>query len=189
MPSSFPIIAVGALFLALSLLASTHVSAQQAGAPSTASDISVTVDVSEVNSLTGQSFSFTSTVANAGTAATPPLIANLSFVSLDQGTYIDPEDWSSHRAVTIDPIPPGGAATQSWTVTPVLNGSIAAYVVVMPSVPSLAIDAPVVASPAIHLLVGEHRQLNPGGVLPIVTLVPLLLAGAFGGIWIRRRRQ
>jgi hypothetical protein len=144
-----------------------------------ASDLRVSVSKSEVSALTGDTFTFTSEITNTGSEVTPPLIANLDFVALDQSTYIDPEDWSPQRTLVVDPIAAGSSATQSWTVKPVLNGDVAAYVVVLPTSPALATAGPLVSSPAIYLHVEEHRALNPGGVLPVVLAVPGVLAGAF----------
>jgi hypothetical protein len=154
-----------------------------------ASDLSVSVSRSEVSALTGDTFTFTSEVTNTGSKVTPPLIANLDFVALDQGTYIDPEDWSPQRTLVVDPIAAGSSATQSWTIKPVLTGDVAAYVVVLPSSPTLATAGPLVSSPAIYLHVEEHRALNPGGVLPVVLAVPGVLALAFGGLRVARSRR
>jgi hypothetical protein len=154
-----------------------------------ASDLRVSVSKSEVSALTGDTFTFTSEITNTGSEVTPPLIANLDFVALDQSTYIDPEDWSPQRTLVVDPIAAGSSATQSWTVKPVLKGDVAAYVVVLPSSPALATAGPLVSSPAIYLHVEEHRALNPGGVLPVVLAVPGVLALAFAGLRVARSNR
>ena len=110
---------------------------------------------------------------NNGSSATPPLIANLGFVALDQSTYVDPEDWSPQRTLSVAPIAAGSSVTQTWTVKPVLKGDVAA---------ALASAGPLAASPAISVHVEEHRTLNPGGVLPVALAVPGVLALAFAGL-------
>ena len=154
--------------------------------PTSPGDITVSVSISEVSTQTGDKFKFTSSITNNGPDATPPLIANLNVVSLDQKTYVDPEDWSPQHALTVAPIAGGSSATQAWTVTPVLKGDVAVYVVVLPSSPDLATASSLVASPAVHVHVEEHRTLNPGGVLPVVLAVPAFLAVAFAGLRVAR---
>lgn len=152
------------------------------------SDLSITLDMTEVTTLTGERFSFTSTVTNNGPSETGPLVANLNFVSIDQETYMDPEDWSGDRSRTIDPVAPGASATQTWTVKPVLAGEIGVYVVVLPGDPALVPAGPLAVSPGLHISVGEERSLNPGGVLPVVLAVPGVIALAFVGLVAARRR-
>jgi hypothetical protein len=154
-----------------------------------AGDLTVSVSKSEVSTLTGETFTFTSEIMNNGSSATPPLIANLGFVALDQSTYVDPEDWSPQRTLSVGSIAAASSATQTWTVKPVLKGDVAVYVVVLPEAPSLAGTGPLAASPAIPVHVEEHRTLNPGGVLPVVLAVPGMLALAFAGLLVARRRE
>jgi hypothetical protein len=185
---SWPIAVIVAVLVAL-LVVGAAISApafaqERGGVP--ASDLTVSVSKSEVSTLTGETFTFTSEIANIGSDASPPLIANLNFVAIDHSTYVDPEDWSSNRTVSVDPIAAGSSATQTWTVKPVLAGDVAVYVVVLPEPPALAGAGPLAASPAIPLHVEEHRALNPGGVLPVVLAVPALIAAAFAGLRVVR---
>ena len=174
------------ILLAAALVAGPA-AAQEGGRPS-GGELAISVSKSEVSALTGDRFTFTTEIANSGSEATPPLIANLNFASLDDSTYIDPEDWSPRRTVSIAPIGPGSSVEQSWTVNPILKGDVAVYVVVLPDSPSLAGAGPLVASPAVHVRVGERRSLNPGGVLPVVLAVPGVLALAFAGLRVTRAR-
>jgi hypothetical protein len=160
----------------------------QDGGQATAGDLTVSVSRSEVSTLTGKTFTFTSKITNSGSEATPPLIANLAFVAIDHTTYVDPEDWSPQRTVSVTPIAAGSSATLTWTVKPVLAGDVAVYVVVLPEPPALAGAGPLAASPAIPVHVEEHRALNPGGVLPVVLAVPGVLALAFAGLRMVRNR-
>ncbi len=152
------------------------------------SDLVLTLDIGKATATTGDTLTFTSEITNNGAAATPALIANLTFASIDLDTYVDPEDWSPQRTIAIAPIGPGQSATQSWTVTPVLPGEIAIYVAVLPGEPELVSNGSIAASPGLRLSVDEHRSLNPGGVLPVVVAVPAFVAAAFVGLVAARRR-
>ena len=163
--------------------------AEEHGEQAPASGLTVSVSKSEVSTLTGVTFTFTSEITNSGSEATPPLIANLNFVATDNSTYIDPEDWSPQRTVSVGPIAAAASAIQTWTVKPVLKGDVAVYVVVLPEPPALAGAGPLAASPAIAVHVGEQRTLNPGGVLPVVLAVPAFLAVAFAGLRMAGRRR
>ena len=163
-------------------------SAQEAGGRAAASEVLISVSASDVSAFAGDTFTFTSEITNTGSEPTPPLIAHLNIASLGQAVYVDPEDWSPQRTVSVAPIGPGSSATQSWTVNPILKGDVAVYVVVLPDSPSLATTGPLIASPAIHVHVEQQRTLNPGGVLPIVLAVPGVIAVAFAALRVARRR-
>jgi hypothetical protein len=175
-----------ALLLSATAMTGAPVSAQDGASMS---ELTVSVSGSEVSTQTGNTFQFTSEITNNGSVVSPPLIANLDFVAIDQSTYVDPEDWSPERTLTVDPIPAGSSATQSWTVKPVLKGDVAAYVVILPNSAERAIAGPLAASAAIHIRVEEHRTLNPGGVLPVVIAVPGVLALLFAGLQIAGKRR
>ena len=175
------------VILSTSLGRGTVASAED-GELAAAATLSVAVSLTEMSSVTGETFSFTSEITNDGSGASPQLVANLNIVSLDEDTYIDPEDWSPERTVIVPAIGAGSSATLTWTVNPILNGEVALFVVVLPNSPEAAAASPVAASPAISLHVSEHRSLNPGGVLPVVIAVPSVLAVAFLGLRVSRRR-
>jgi len=179
--------------LAITLLAATWASATNSvfadenDAPRAASELTVTLNKSEVDAATGDVFTLASEIRNEGPDMTPPLIANLAFVAIDGSTYVDPEDWSSERTLAVAPIASGETETLTWEIKTVMEGDVAAYVVLLPAPPRLEAKGPLAASPALQMHVREHRALNPGGVLPTVFGVPLLLLVAFGGIRIVRR--
>jgi hypothetical protein len=166
----------------------TYAAAQQAGTPVPATNLVVTVSESEVSKLTGDSFTFTSTITNNGAQTTPPLIANLNFTSLDNSTYIDPEDWSPQRTMSVDPLESSASVTKTWKVNPILEGEVAAYIVILPNSETLTTQ-PLTTSPAIHIHVGAQRSLNPGGVLPVTLAVPGILAASFVGLRITRNKR
>ncbi|HLB26449.1 MAG TPA: hypothetical protein VJN32_02280 [Dehalococcoidia bacterium] len=189
LPRLGPVVAAALLgTLLVAALVAGPASAQEGGGQPSAGEVAISVSKSEVSALTGDRFTFTTEITNSGSEATPPLIANLNFVSLDESTYIDPEDWSPRRTVNIAPVGPASSVRQSWTVNPILKGDVAVYVVVLPDSPGVAGAGPLVASPAVHVRVGEQRSLNPGGVLPVVLAVPGVLALAFAGLRVGRAR-
>jgi len=183
-----PIIVSFVLLLAVAQFAGHATAAQQSGTPVTGNGLVVTVSESDVSKLTGESFTFTSTITNNGSTTTPQLIANLNFTSLDNSTYIDPEDWSPQRTMTVDPLEPGTSVTKTWKVNPILEGEVAAYIVILPKSDALTAQ-PLTTSPAIHMHVGAQRSLNPGGVLPVTLAVPGILAASFVGLRITRNKR
>ena len=56
------------------------------------------------------------------------LIAHLTVVSLHDGVYVDPEDWSSHRTRYLGAIPTGGSAMITWRLQAVNAGTFGIYV-------------------------------------------------------------
>jgi hypothetical protein len=165
-----------------------YAAAQEAGTAVPASNLIVTVSESNVSKLTSESFTFTSTITNNGPQTTPPLIANLNFTSLDNSAYIDPEDWSPQRTMSVDPLDPGTSVTKTWKVNPILEGEVAAYIVILPKSDTLTTQ-PLTTSPAIHMHVGAQRSLNPGGVLPVTLAVPGILSASFVGLRITRNKR
>ena len=92
----------------------------------------MSVDRTRVSTRLGHSFEFHSTIANHGTSPATGLIAHLNVLSLRNGVYVDPEDWSSHRTRYLAPIPAGGSTTLTWRIKAVNAGSIGVYVAVLP---------------------------------------------------------
>ena len=175
---------VGALVAAIWTISQRPARAQEGKA----SEITITVSEAEKSTLTGDVFTFTSEITNEGSEKTPPLIANLAFVAVDGSTYVDPEDWSGERTLHVGSIASGESAKQTWTVKTVLEGDVAAYVAVLLAPPELSASSPLAVSTAIQMHVEEDRKLNPGGVLPTVLAVPVVLAAAFAGLRVVRRR-
>ena len=157
--------------------------------PVDAAELSVTASMSETSALIGDSFEFSTEVVNGGNEATLPLVAHMNVVSLDLKTYVDPEDWSPRRTQSIAPIAAGSSSTQTWKFNPILKGEVSVYIVVMQVDGEPAAASHLVASPPIQVHVRQQRTLNPGGVLPVVLAVPGVIAVAFAGLRIRRRRS
>lgn len=150
-----------------------------------AGDVVVSSDRTRLSTSLGESFAFTTTVANRGTVPTGTLVAHLNVLSLKPGTYVDPEDWSADRTHYLSPITPGGFRTVRWQVKAVNGGSLAAYVTV---VPQSGAGTPT-TGPALRFDVASQKTLDAGGILPIALAVPGGIALLALGVGVRRRRH
>lgn len=140
----------------------------------------ITLDRSSVSVRLGTAFAFTSTLS-AGATETGPLVAHLNVVSLDRSTYVDPEDWSTHRTRYLASIAPGGSTSVRWSVKAVSSGPIAIYVTAVPANGS----GTIAVGPPLHVQVADRRTLNSGGVVPLALAVPAVLAAV--AVAVRRR--
>ena len=150
--------------------------------PATAA-ITVSLDSPPVTTSVGHRFTFTTTVANAGASAVSDLVAHLNVLSDDPGTYVDPEDWSSHRTQYLPSIPPNGEQKLTWTVQAVNSGNLTVFVSVLPRHDS----GTVLSSPPLRVSVGHRRTLNSRGALALTLAIPALIGLA--GLGVRRRRR
>lgn len=144
----------------------------------------VDVDRTGVSTRLGRSFVFRSTVTNHGTAPVRGLIAHLNVLSLRDGVYVDPEDWSSNRTRYLAPLAPGGSTTLAWKLQAVNTGSFGVYVAVLPG--SGAAIAPS-TSRTVHVVVADRSTIDSGGILPLALGVPALLTAVAVGVRLRRR--
>ena len=135
--------------------------------------ISITNDRNAITVKLGHKFAFHSRIENQGARTASGLVAHLNVVDLTGHTYVDPEDWSSHRTRYLQPIPAGAARTVTWPMNAVNAGTIGLYVAVLPRS-----GAPVrpATSPTVRLRVEDRRTLNSGGILPLALGIP----GALG---------
>jgi hypothetical protein len=139
----------------------------------------VSTSRTHVSTSIGDSFRFTTVVANPGSTPLSGLVAHLNVLSWDPGVYVDPEDWSSQRTRYLPPLAPGSSMTTAWTVKAVNSGHLAIYVTV------LGAGRPV-AGPALDVRVASRTTIDAGGALPLALGVPALLGLA--AIGVRRRR-
>jgi hypothetical protein len=132
-------------------------------APAAASGgrLSVSIDRTQVSTRLGHTFAFHSTIANHGTAPAAGLIAHLNVLSLRNGVYVDPEDWSSHRTRYLAPIPAGGSTTLTWRIKAVNAGSIGVYVAVLPG---SGAPVPPTTGPTLRIAIADRRTLNSGAL-------------------------
>jgi hypothetical protein len=147
-------------------------------------DVSVSVDRSQIATRLGQKFAFRSTIANEGSTPLSGLIAHLNVLSLRDGTYVDPEDWSSNRTRYLDTIPPGGSVTTTWELQAVNDGSFGVYVAVLPETGEAV---PPTTAPTIRLEVAARRTLNPSGMVPLALGIPALLGALALAVRLARR--
>jgi hypothetical protein len=152
-------------------------------APAAANAATISLSRAQVTTKLGDTFAFTSTIANRDSTPAAGLVAHLNVVSLTRGVYVDPEDWSSDRTQYLPVVPAGRTITVPWKVKAVNGGHFAIYVAVLPVNGG---SAPVVSA-ALDTRVTEHKTLNSSGVLPLALGLPALL-GAFA-VTIRGRRR
>jgi len=147
-------------------------------------NLTVIVAPERIATELGGKFAFTSTISNTGASDARGLIAHLNVLSLRDGTYVDPEDWSSNRTRYLHPIAPGESMTITWRMQAVNDGDFGIYVAVLPE---SGAPVPPVTGPTIHLDVAERKTLNAGGIVPLVLGIPAALGLLAVGVRIRRR--
>jgi hypothetical protein len=148
-----------------------------------AEGVSVQVSQTRIETKLGKKFVFTSTITNRGSNAASGLIAHLNILSLRNGPYVDPEDWSTSRTRYLAPIPAGGSTTITWRMQAVNAGTFGVYVSVLPA---SGVARPPTSGPTIHLSVASRRTLNSGGILPLALGIPAFLGLLTVGIRLRR---
>lgn len=166
-----------ALILAVLLLAGVPV-ARAAG-------LTVSTDRTSIATRLGHTFVFHSTIHNDGRVAAGGLVAHLNVVDLSGHTYVDPEDWSSHRTRYLRPIPPGGTTTLAWPMNAVNSGTIGVYVAVLPR---SGAPVPPTTGPTVRVRIQDRKTLNSGGILPLALGLPALLGLLSLGVRVRRGR-
>jgi hypothetical protein len=152
---------------------------------SSAPAMTVGIDRTEVSTRIGEHFTFRTTLRNDSAAPAHDLVAHLNVLSSDPGTYVDPEDWSSHRTQYLAPLPAHGSRTLTWSVTAVNSGDITIFVSVLPRHGTGSI----VASAPLRVEIAKRRTLNSGGVLPLALGLPGLLGLTALGVRARRPRR
>ena len=147
--------------------------------------IAVQVNRAAISTRLGHKFAFQSTITNHGAASASGLIAHLNVLSLRDGVYVDPEDWSSNRTRYLAPIAAGGSTTIAWKMQAVNAGSFGVYVAVLPQTGTAR---PPTTGPTIHVVVAERKTLNSEGILPLALGIPALLGLLALGARLRRGR-
>jgi hypothetical protein len=150
-----------------------------------AAGLTVSNDRTAIETKLGHKFVFHSTIRNSGTIAATGLVAHLNVVDLSGHTYVDPEDWSSHRTRYLAPIPAGGSTTISWPMNAVNSGTIGVYVAVLPR---SGAPVPPTTGPTLRVRIQDRKTLNSGGILPLALGLPALLGLLALGVRLRRAR-
>ena len=144
--------------------------------------VAIAVQRREIAVSVGEAFELPSTITNESAEPIRGLIAHLDILSTDPQRYVDPEDWCTERTVFLDTLGPGESVGHAWPMRAVDSGPLLVWVTVsQPSADGTAL------SPPVRLTVGEHIDVNAGGVLPLVVGVPLVLVGSSVALAWRRR--
>ena len=154
-------------------------------APTSADKVRVTVDQRTVSTKLGHAFEFRTSIANPGTTDVRGAIAHLNVLSLRDGTYVDPEDWSTHRTRYLAPIPAGGSTTISWKLDAVNAGSFGVYVALVQHDGTALLNV----SPPVRVTVADRKTLNSGGIVPLAIGMPVLLGLLWCVVRLGRRRS
>jgi hypothetical protein len=156
-----------------------------AGAAGAGSNVlSVSVDRTAISTGLGHKFVFRTTIANQSATPVRGLIAHLNVLSLRNGVYVDPEDWSSHRTRYLAPIPAGVSVVLTWKLQAVNAGSFGIYVAVLSQ---SGAARPPITGPTVHVSIAHRKTLNSGGALPLVLGIPALLGALSLGVRARKR--
>jgi len=147
-------------------------------------ELQVEVDRTLVRTDLGTTVSVRTVTRNAGDLAAADTILHLNILSLERGTYVDPEDWSSDRTRYVGSVAAGGSVDTTWRVQAVTSGRFALYVT---AVQSGKLAAGPVNGPAVEIDVAGRRTLDPDGVLPLAVAIPAGLALVSTAV--RRRRR
>jgi hypothetical protein len=146
--------------------------------------VAIAVQRREIEVSVGEAFELPSTITNESAEPIRGLIAHLDILSTDPQRYVDPEDWCTERTVFLDTLGPGESVDHAWPMRAVDSGPLLVWVTVsQPSADGTAL------SPPVRLTVGEHIDVNAGGVLPLVVGVPLVLLGSSVALAWRRRHR
>ena len=144
----------------------------------------VTVEIAPASAslLLGESFEIDVVVTNRSETMTPPLAVHIDVTDPGRASSVDPEDWTATLTRHAGSLRPDTQQTLRWSLQPISGGRFVLYVVALDT--EQTPDALVAASNGIPIDVTERRSLNPGGVVPVVLAVPILLGAA---LVVRRR--
>lgn len=154
-------------------------------APALAIEIDMTYKIVKAGDLTA----FETVVVNDSSETISAIVVAMNIVNLEDGSPVDPEDWSDERTQLIEEIKPGEEIGLDWEVNAILEGDYAIYIVALPVPESETQTSRPIATPAIHLTVEAHTEVNPGGVLPVVLGTPAALSLVWLGLIATRRRR
>jgi hypothetical protein len=155
-------------------------------APAAQTGLTVSNDRTALATKLGHKFVFHSTIHNNGTGPAGGLVAHLNVVDLSGHTYVDPEDWSSHRTRYLAPIRAGASTTVSWPMNAVNSGTIGVYVAVLPR---SGAPVPPTTGPTLRVRSQDRKTLNSAGILPLALGLPALLGLVALSVHFRRARS
>lgn len=155
-----------------------------AAAPAALS-IDVTADAANpLSPMMGDRLIFHSVIRNTGKTAIKGLTAWIGLVRMDRGNEqpMDLEDWSAHKAITVETLAPGRSIKTDWPMRLIQAGS---YRVLVSAASRGATR--LTASPFVSFGVRRKPVVESRRVMPVALGVPLILIGMF--LWRRRRTR
>lgn len=146
-----------------------------------AQDLSISLSADAANPASpqmGDRLSFHSTIRNDSSVPVNGIIGWISLVRVDKGQEqpVDLEDWSAHKAITLNEIKPGGTVETDWPMRLIQAGQ---YRVVIST--ASRTGAALATSPFADFSVREKPVVESARVLPVAFGIPLLIALAM--IW------
>jgi hypothetical protein len=140
----------------------------------------ITLSETQIVTSVGRVVTIESRIVNHNDGPSAPMLAHINVVSSD-GSYVDLEDWSPDVTRKVPALTPGEDTTLSWDLQAVNAGRFHVYVVLVPD------SGPLVASGSTRVEVGQKRELNAGGILPVAIAVPFIVG--IGAAAIRNRTR
>jgi len=185
-PTRRPLLPACLILLGALLLS---VSGPVTGARNSPADAPVSVQMSKASAVltAAEWVEFDTVLRNHGAAATPPLVVHLAIAALDQGRYVDPEDWSPQRTQYLPPLQPGESVRLGWRLRALAEGAFVTFVTVVPAEESF----PPAVSASLRLQVTPDNILPLKDVIPVITVVPLfpLALLVFAAAYTRRMER
>ena len=166
------LLVIAGLVTSLALFPAAAQAAQGSGGEQA---LEITMDLPYTTVNAGDEIEFNTVVTNNGTEESPPMNVAMNIVKTGKGDPVDPEDWSPERTQAVDSLAPGESVEQTWTVDAILEGDYMVYMTIIPKPDGPDTTSQPVSSPGLHLTVKAFSQTNPGGVLPVAIITPLVL--------------
>ena len=153
-------------------------------------NLTISLDTEYRETFTGDKIEFTTVVTNNSTNPSTALILAMNIINLDaNGDVVDPEDWSPERTQYLESLASGESSTRTWIVTPIFEGDYLIYIVVIPTPESQEATSQPISSSGLHLTINAGTGLNPGGVLPLLIGIPVVLITILLVLLWYRRKQ
>lgn len=173
------------LLIALAFAVLAVASPALARATGAGNPLTVETNAGRLSGTAGQYVKLPAKITNTSGKPVRDVVAYVTLVEVTKGQKapVDLEDWSAHRAVTIGSLAPGQSRDTSWSLRLIKGGDYVVYANAIDKGSSRA-----AVGQEVPLTVTAHKNLNPGGVLPVAIGVPILAGAAlFGPILLRRR--
>ena len=130
-------------------------------------------DILSSNSLSGTAGDFVtvqSQITNHGTASISDVTTYLSLVDTGNKLPVDLEDWSAEKGLFIGTIEPGRTLPLNWKIHFVKAGEYSLIIVAE----TAGNNYPETSS-VVNFSVASKQNLNPGKVLPVALLTPIVI--------------